>query len=209
MKPEIHNLRRRIDARGAWVLVPAALAMLVAVGVTTPHAVELASLNAGAMRASSDAMACTRLRAGVQAFEAAKGQDRAHAAIALAQKLIPKHCTTVELHSAVRLAAALCDWNLTMLSVSEPVALDLPGSGDGLARRNVEVSGLAALSGVPRLVRSLAAHGYPTRVLSLTLTRENAHSSSFETHALLAMFHSVPPIEISAPQAIAAQEKER
>ena len=193
MKPEVHNLRRRIDMRGAWATLPAALAILVAIGLTTPHAVELASLNAGATRADADAQACARLRIGIEAFDEARGLDRTRAAIALAASAIPNRCSTVELHSALRLAAADSGWKLGMLNITEPVAMDLPSSGDALGRRSVEMSGSAPLSGIARLVRSLAAHGYPARVLSLTLNREDPQSSIFETHAVLAMFHSIPP----------------
>ncbi len=206
MKGDVHNLRRRFDARGAWIVVPAAAAILVAVGVTAPAAVEFASLHASAERAESDAQECVRLNESVSAFKGAGGSQRTRAALAAATRVLPNNCSTVEIHSAVRLAAAQSGWRLTLLNVSEPCSLDLSLSGDQLARRNVEVSGIASFSGLSRLVRALATHGYPARVLTLSLTRDNSTVAGFETHATLALFHNIPPQpQDSAPAAGASE----
>ena len=202
MKGEVHNLRRRLDAHGAWIVVPAAAAILLAVGVTAPAAVELASIHARADRAESDAQECVRLNESVLAFESAAGLQRSRAALAVAKRILPTNCSTVEIHSAVRLAAAQSGWRLTLLNVGEPASIDLSVSGDQLARRNVEVSGIASFSGLSRLVRALATHGYPARVLTLSLTRDNLSAAGFETHATLALFHNIPPPpQDSAPAA--------
>ncbi len=193
MKGDVHNLRRRFELRGAWVAVPAALSMLLAVGVTTPHAVELAKLRESAERADSAARECARLGESVFAFQGAEGVQRARAAIELGRHVIPTDCSTVEIHSALRLAAMESGWHLALLNVGEPTAFVESAGKDTLARRNVELSGSAAYSGLSSLVRALAAHGYPARVLSLSLTRAQSSADGFETHAILTLFHNVSP----------------
>ena len=89
---------------------------------------------------------------------------------------------------------------LMRLNVSEALALPLPGAGDALGQRNIEILGSASFSGLANLVRALSANGYPVRVLSLSLTREALSAERFEVQAVLAIFHSVeqPPIEPEA-----------
>lgn len=189
MKGEIHNLRRRLDARGVWVVLPAILAIVGAAGITTPNAVELTSLRANAERAEGEAGTREQLSESVAAFERAGGEPLARAGIERASSVLPANCSTVEVHSAVRLAAREASWKLTLLNVAEPVEVEGFDAVGGLARRSIELSGSATFSGMSRLVRSLAAHGYPTRVVNLSLVRENATSAQFEIRAVLALFH--------------------
>lgn len=187
-------------ARGATLVVPAALSVIALAGVSTGPALELGDRELALEAAEQRATHCDSERARHAQLLRAGTAEVATRALAALRELIPADCSPVVAHGLVRTAAELCALRVDVLQVGPELELELDGPHDRILARAVTLAGNAPIADVLELVSVLRRLGFPTSVLGVSFIRDDPSNARFEYRIDLGLLH-LAPLEVAEQEA--------
>lgn len=203
----VSNCRRPMWARGATLVVPAALSVIALAGVSTGPALELGDRELALEAAEQRAEECDSERARRVKLTRADAAVVASRALDELRALIPADCSPVIAHGLVRTAAGLSGLRVDVLQIGPELDLALDGPRDRILAREVTLAGSAPLASVLELVSMLRGLGFPTSVLGVSFIRDDPSKEHFEYRIDLGLLH-LAPLLVVEPQASGSGSEE-
>jgi len=105
---------------------------------------------------------------------------------------LPADLSRTDLHGVVTLLAKVCGLELKSLSVGEFRLIDAEHLDDAVAMSELKLGADGNLESLQNLVSLLRQLGYPAVIEDFRLSREDLNAITFNVHATLGLFQSIP-----------------
>lgn len=186
------NLRHGRLSRSAWILVPAALAIVATSGVVSRPAMRLGEARTTRARAEERlAQRAEELHRSEELARLAGTTDLAATAQAV-RDLVPGPLSSLDTHGLVVLAARRAGLALESIEIGDPTTTTFQDLGDRVLARRVDVKGVGSLESIASTVDALRSAGLPVSVSEATLARSTVTVGAFEVRMTLSFHHRVP-----------------
>ena len=193
--PVLSNLKSHTVARGAALILPAALSLAALAGVTARPAVSVAeariALRAAEVRVDEWQLERERL----DAFLAARGFERIERAVEHLRSAVPEGLDPVVVYGLLRVASESRGIALEAMHLGAESDLGLSGPRDRILSLDVDVSGDATLGQLVAFVETVRSLGLPAVVRDVSLERTSPAEREFHFRMTLGLLHFAPPDE--------------